>query len=601
MPGYYITVTLPPPNANTIPLGWTPVIVSANPFSGDFTSQYVLVRNQSATPPGPVQAQQWIPPVPAVPAVPPTGTIYPPPDWDAGAASLADLVVDGDFVCNVNAGVSGVCIGFASTLSFDPKNIKFGLYCHNGVAQSFENVPGLPTATGSSATYMASDQWKLRRRQGVCTLHKNGALVATCSFPIYGSMKIQASLYAGYDGVRDAAITPYGAGSVNGGFQPLTGTLGTSTKNRGVKGTFRPFTGVISDRARGSVNGSFMKMAGSIGRLGNHVNGAFRYMTGHISAGGFTSAPPQGVDGGFLPFQGVSHGLTGQIGGVAGSFRLMTGLTGRALQGEVNGGFQRMYGQSSASPPGVAYLDSYALASDSWPVEMVLVVSIDSTGTASDAWLVSVELNPLIDSFGVASDAWVVSQIDTLNITSTAFAHDLMALGVVVSDPTHPLPAADGKAVWVLNLDTNANTRYENFGYTSFGTHQGRLFGTKDDGVYLLEGDDDNGADILASFALGTTNFADPKDTKMAGALKRLVAVYLGVASDKTMYLKIVSGGEEFLYISRTNNANLMQQRVDPGRGLRSTYYGFEVYNSEGSDFDLESIEFVPVKLSRRI
>jgi hypothetical protein len=44
----------------------------------------------------------------------------------------------------------------------------------------------------------------------------------------------------------------------------------------------------------------------------------------------------------------------------------------------------------------------------------------------------------------------------------------------------------------------------------------------------------------------------------------------------------------------------MITTRVQVGKGLRARYYAFELETVDGQDFDLESIEFVPLVVQRR-
>lgn len=591
--GYFTFETVQPGNPNTAPKGWHWVTVPTD-SGGDVWS---LVPDSGVGAALPVNANfqvaVWHPPRAAVAPVPGSPPVYPPNAWDSGAQSLTPLTEDGEFTCTIDTG-AGIAVGFSTTLSLDPKAIGFGFLCQNGFAQPFENVIGQPTVYGGSLPYAPDDVWTLRRRNGVNTLLRNGSLFYTAVNPVRGLQNIQASLWAPGDTVRSAALTPYSGGTVAGRFLPMTGLMGRV--HQGLRGSFRPLAATITARGNGGVAGSFRHLDGIVGIARNNVRGEFLPLTASISSGAPIPRAPNGVNGQFLELQADLHGLTGEIGGVDGSFRYLDGMLGRAGQGRVAGEFLPLEGRISANPPDTVFIDSYASVSDNISAVTLLVVNIDSAGVATDAYTVEMSYDAFIDSAGTAAIEWTVGQVDSVNIDSSAIAHDGMALGAALGPILQP-----GVAVWVLNVDNSASTRYENFTYTSLATREGRLYGTKADGVYLLEGPDDAGTKVRASVATGILDFADPKDPGAAGALKRIVAAYLGVAADKTMYLKVVAGGQEFLYRARSNNAALMQQRVDPGRGLRSTYYSFEVFNSEGSDFDLQSLEFVPIKLPRRI
>mgnify|MGYP000636051417 FL=1 len=44
----------------------------------------------------------------------------------------------------------------------------------------------------------------------------------------------------------------------------------------------------------------------------------------------------------------------------------------------------------------------------------------------------------------------------------------------------------------------------------------------------------------------------------------------------------------------------MMQQRIDLGRGLRANVIGLEIVNQDGTDFELDSVQFRVIELSGR-
>jgi len=146
---------------------------------------------------------------------------------------------------------------------------------------------------------------------------------------------------------------------------------------------------------------------------------------------------------------------------------------------------------------------------------------------------------------------------------------------------------------WVMNAITNANSAYENFGFNSYAMIGGEYYGAKEDGIYKLNGADDDGTPITASIDFGNLNFG-------TSLLKGCTNVYVGGSSDNSLYLKITANGEDYIYRSRSYDETRAVQRFDTGRGLRANYLRFELL-SDGADFDMSSIEFLAVPLSRRI
>lgn len=153
-------------------------------------------------------------------------------------------------------------------------------------------------------------------------------------------------------------------------------------------------------------------------------------------------------------------------------------------------------------------------------------------------------------------------------------------------------PADEGPA-WVVNTDSRATTRYDAYGFNSFFVLDGKHFGVRQDGVYLLEGTSDAGQPIVAGVALGKHDFGTQ-------ALKGLEAVYAGVSSTGKLYLRVSDGKNTYTYAARAASETLEAQRFDVGRGLRANYFTFELV-SEGDVFELDSITFNVLASQRRI
>lgn len=60
---------------------------------------------------------------------------------------------------------------------------------------------------------------------------------------------------------------------------------------------------------------------------------------------------------------------------------------------------------------------------------------------------------------------------------------------------------------WVIIGPTFEPSIYSGFDFNSYSEHQGKHYGLKDDGFYLLEGSSDNGEDIHTGITLGGRNF----------------------------------------------------------------------------------------------
>ena len=137
---------------------------------------------------------------------------------------------------------------------------------------------------------------------------------------------------------------------------------------------------------------------------------------------------------------------------------------------------------------------------------------------------------------------------------------------------------------WTQNLTNGAATTYSGWDFTSFSY----IYGTKADGIYTV-----GTGTAEAVVNLGKQSFGSEQ-------LKHVPAVYLG-ASGSLLNLRIKTPAADYTYPARATAADLKQQRVDPGKGLRSNWFELILSNTAGADFKLATVSFAPAATSRRI
>lgn len=152
---------------------------------------------------------------------------------------------------------------------------------------------------------------------------------------------------------------------------------------------------------------------------------------------------------------------------------------------------------------------------------------------------------------------------------------------------------------WVLSADDQAFSQYENYPFTSIASFKGKPYGVADDGLYLLEGDDDAGDPIQAALRTGFSAFGQR-------VLKDAKSAYIGYTSSGQMVLKVAvsKGGEKHEYwyqLKHGASDDMRTGRATIQRGLRSTYWQFELVNTEGADFEIDDVTIVYNILGRRI
>ena len=150
---------------------------------------------------------------------------------------------------------------------------------------------------------------------------------------------------------------------------------------------------------------------------------------------------------------------------------------------------------------------------------------------------------------------------------------------------------------WAINTRTNAVTEYQNFVFTSFAQMGRKFIAANSTGLFELDGPLDITANIQAQFGGG---YFSPGDGKFT-AFK---AIYLGIRTQdnsKDFFLKLAAGdGRTYTYQFQPNAGDLMNTRINTGKGLRSRFFSWTLV-TPGPDFDFENIEFIPLISQRRV
>jgi len=136
---------------------------------------------------------------------------------------------------------------------------------------------------------------------------------------------------------------------------------------------------------------------------------------------------------------------------------------------------------------------------------------------------------------------------------------------------------------WTLNGSAYEPSVWTGWNFNSFAVHRGQAYGAGEDGIYLLEGSDDDGQKIHTGMRVGPVNFGSDKN-------KRLRSIH-GAGWGSNVKVRVSSNG--FSGIFRPDR--------DPGRVSISRDIIGSSFTIELSDFEsLSQLEITPLVLARR-
>ncbi|GDY37217.1 hypothetical protein [Acidovorax sp. NB1] len=496
--------------------------------------------------------------------------------WNASAFSVASLT--GNLVArfNVRAGSIGVVVGLAAVPEGDGfSNMSHSLAFDRGAIGVRELGVLVADDLGTNA---AGDVYEIIRMGNDVVYYRNGAVLYRSKVPSDGKVWMDAALFAAGDGVLSPAFEPYTGAYMNTMIHPI--------------GEVQSFSGlaqlVLRPLDLAQPQGATLTMAPLAVWGANQLSGSMASSMAGLSLQAHNEAwtPAYAICSSYLyPMIGVGRGLTGTIGGGDVALQELSLLAADHPYAEGRGRMRPMEAFSWAAPEAdLVYMIERPFLLGDFRATRSVVLAMNETLTAGA--LITVEALAGVSTIEDLS-------IETLASLSGEFAAALVE-AVWVSDPATASNGVDDSETWAVNAETGASSRYESYGFNSYAVIDGVAYGAKSSGIFKLEGDDDAGEPIQAHLHFGQHDFGMPE-------IKSVPNVYVGVGASGAVYLRAGDGKDAYLYRVRHTDTRQATQRFDLGKGLRASYFTFELYNEGGADFELDTIRFEVVPLKRRI
>lgn len=539
----------------------------------------------------PKTVQVWVPPTPAIPEQPyiPDRHVYEDnAGWDAGARAVRTVAQHGVIHWSMSATARGVVVGLAHTPAAGAYwQYLVGVRAEEGIAKVV--VAGVDVL--HLGRFANTTKFKIAYTGAAFEVYADNVL--RHSVPVSGdgaALLFDVSLYSAGDYIFNPAITAHHTGSVQGQFQLLQG-MATDELLDGVVLLNAPYLqgsalgeGQANDAASGSL-GHLLGLATDLDELA--------FTTGQLPA------------------------LQGQA----------SGYRDLLLQEEpsnIYAGFARITAQDAVTDTGVQQLAApylQGLASDEADVSVAfgylpsLNLLIEEEDPNEDELWQRVSGRSRLQKFDVQEVAllqrvlqrWLMATTNLADsaLNASAVVHAGFAVtqvssaamqvaGRLTAAERSSLPGDDlGATVLTCHESGGYVTEYTSYNFDAFAQIDGHYYGVAADGVYLLEGEGDDGREIVARIDFGTQ--------RLSGAeLKSIPAVHAGIACPSPATLIVGTRQGEFRYLQRGNGPRLQTQRFDLGRGLRDSHYDIAM-EVIATGFELDNLEFGAKKSARRI
>lgn len=235
---------------------------------------------------------------------------------------------------------------------------------------------------------------------------------------------------------------------------------------------------------------------------------------------------------------------------------------------------------------GISSAITSTLGSSDQVLSKVSGVSTAITGSSG----ISVQVLEVLVASGTGITGGSASSVQYLPI--------IRALGSAFQKPagaTYPPenPYNDIQEAWAINYETNAPYRFYHFAANSMCTFKGKVYVSNPAGIYEVTGTSDAGRNIDCQITLAKSDLQESKN-------KRIPYVYMGLRSTGQAVLKVTANADADRYYGLNSGPDYIRgSRATIGKGLQARYWQFAVANRNGSYFEIDSVEFSPILMSR--
>lgn len=570
---------------------WYKLGPEGQPIHVPYITRYVGSREEIQIRAPDQKTQIWVPPTPAIPEQPfiPDRHVYEDnAGWDAGARAVRTVAQHGVIHWSMSATARGVVVGLARTQAAGAYwQYLVGVRAEEGVAKVV--VAGVDVL--HLGRFANTTKFRIAYTQAAFEVYVDDALRHSVPVPGDGAaLLFDVSLYSAGDYIFNPAITAHHIGSVQGRFQPLQG-LATDELLDGVVILKAPYL-----------------QGGALGE--GQANDAASGILGHLLG--------LATDLDELAF------TTGQLPALQGQASGYRDLLPQEEPSNIYAVFARITAQDAVTDTGVQQLAApslQGLASDEDDVAVAfgylpgLNLIIEEENPDEDELWQRASGRSRVQKFdvqvavllqralqrgsmaltNVAEAAWSASAAVHAGFAVTQLASVAMQVaGRLTAAERSSLPGDDlGATVLSCHESGGYVTHYSSYNFDAFAQIGGRYYGVAADGVYLLEGESDEGREITARIDFGTQKLSSAE-------LKSIPAVYAGMASTQAATLVVGTRQGEYRYVQRGHAPRLQTQRFDLGRGLRDTHYDFAL-EVPAAGLELDNMEFGATKSTRRI